>query len=55
VRFHVTATAGRSGVPIDQDYWQAARLRRGSVVWFGFFRTEGDALAAAEDALTNID
>jgi ketosteroid isomerase-like protein len=46
VAFHVTATAARSGVSIDQTYWQAARLRSGKIVSFGFFRSEADALEA---------
>jgi hypothetical protein len=44
--FHVTATAAGSGVPIDQRYWQAVRLRDGWIVSFGFFRTEADAIEA---------
>lgn len=44
VAFHVTGTAARSGVPVDQTYWQVVRFREGSIVSFGFFRTEADAL-----------
>lgn len=44
--FHVNATAAASGVPIDQTYWQAACLRDGKVAWFGFFRSEEEALEA---------
>lgn len=40
----VTATATESGVPIDQKFSHAARLREGKIVYFGFFRTEADAL-----------
>ena len=43
VEFHVIATAARSGVPIDQTYWHAARLRDGKIVSLGFFRSEADA------------
>jgi ketosteroid isomerase-like protein len=46
VAFHVTATAARSGVTVDQTYWQGSRLRNGKIVYFGFFRSEGDALQA---------
>jgi ketosteroid isomerase-like protein len=46
VAFHVTAIAARSGVSIDQTYWQAARLRDGKIVAFGFFRSEAEALEA---------
>ena len=46
VEFHVIATAARSGVPIDQTYWHAARLRDGKIVSLGFFRSEADALRA---------
>jgi ketosteroid isomerase-like protein len=44
--FDVTATAAISGAPIDQRYWQAARVRDGKIVWVGFFRTEEDAVEA---------
>jgi ketosteroid isomerase-like protein len=46
VAFDVTATAAGSGVPIDHCYYQAARVRRGRMAWFGFFRTESDARRA---------
>jgi ketosteroid isomerase-like protein len=49
----VTATEAGSGVPIDQVYWVGARVRAGrgtrpaaKIVFFGFFRTESDALDA---------
>jgi ketosteroid isomerase-like protein len=48
VRMDVTATATSSGVPIDQRIWCAATTRDGKVRWYGFFRTEDDALAAIE-------
>ena len=41
----MTATAARSGASIDQTYWQAARLRDGKIVAFGFFRSEAEAEA----------
>jgi ketosteroid isomerase-like protein len=40
----VTATGAGSGVPIDQTYWLGARVRDAKIVFFGFFRTESDAL-----------
>jgi hypothetical protein len=42
----VTATGAGSGVPIDQTYWLGARVRDAKIVFFGFFRTEADALEA---------
>ena len=42
----VTATGAWSGVPIDQTYWLGARVRAAKIVFFGFFRTESDALDA---------
>jgi hypothetical protein len=42
----VKATGAGSGVPIDQIYWLGARVRAGKIKFFGFFRTEEDALAA---------
>jgi ketosteroid isomerase-like protein len=42
----VTATGAGSGVPIDQTYWLGARVRAAKIVFFGFFRTESDALEA---------
>ena len=42
----VTATGAGSGVPIDQTYWLGARVRAAKIVFFGFFRTEFDALDA---------
>jgi ketosteroid isomerase-like protein len=44
VRFEVTATGAGSGVRIEQTYWQGSRLRDGAVEFFGFFRSEQDAL-----------
>ena len=46
VAFTAIATGAGSGVPIDQGYWQGVHLTDGLVDYFGFFRSEGDALAA---------
>jgi ketosteroid isomerase-like protein len=42
----VTATGAGSGVPVDQRYWLGARVRADKILFFGFFRTESDALDA---------
>jgi ketosteroid isomerase-like protein len=42
----VTATGAESGVPIDQTYWLGARVQAGKISFFGFFRTQEDALEA---------
>jgi ketosteroid isomerase-like protein len=42
----VTATGAESGVPIDQTYWLGAKVRADKIAFFGFFRTESDALEA---------
>jgi ketosteroid isomerase-like protein len=42
----VTATGAGSGVPIDQTYWLGARVQAGKITFFGFFRTEPDAIEA---------
>jgi ketosteroid isomerase-like protein len=42
----VTATGAGSGVPIDQTYWLGARVQADKITFFGFFRTEPDALNA---------
>ena len=34
------------GVPIDQENWLGARVQAAKIVFFGFFRTESDALDA---------
>ena len=46
VRLDVTATGAGSGVPIDQTYWLGARVEAAKITFFGFFRTEPDALEA---------
>jgi ketosteroid isomerase-like protein len=42
----VTATGSGSGVPIHQTYWLGARVQADKIIYFGFFRTEADALDA---------
>jgi ketosteroid isomerase-like protein len=42
----VTGTGAASGVPIDQTYWLGARVQADKIIFFGFFRTESDALDA---------
>jgi SnoaL-like protein len=42
----VTATGAGSGVPIDQTYWLGARVQAGKITFFGFFRTQQDAISA---------
>jgi hypothetical protein len=48
----VTATGAGSGAPVDELYWLGARVRGGKITFFGFFRTEEDALEAVNDAPT---
>jgi ketosteroid isomerase-like protein len=48
----VTATGAGSGVPIDQTYWLGARVRADKITFFGFFRTEPDALEAVKPPRT---
>ena len=40
----VTATGVGSGAPIDQTYWLGARVQADKIIFFGFFRTESDAM-----------
>jgi hypothetical protein len=42
VALDVTAT----GAPIDQTYWLGAQVEADKIRFFGFFRTEADALEA---------
>jgi ketosteroid isomerase-like protein len=42
----VTATGAGSGAPVDQIYWLGAQVRGAKITFFGFFRTEEDALEA---------
>jgi hypothetical protein len=44
----VSATGADSGVPIEQIYWLGARVRADKITFFGFFRTEDDALEAVK-------
>jgi ketosteroid isomerase-like protein len=46
VALDVTATGAGSGAPIDQTYWLGARVEADKIRFFGFFRTEEDALEA---------
>jgi ketosteroid isomerase-like protein len=46
VPLDVTATGAGSGAPIDQTYWLGARVEGDKIRFFGFFRTEADALEA---------
>ena len=46
IAFTARATATSSGVRIEQRYWQGVHLRDGLVDYFGFFRSEEDALEA---------
>src|ERR687885_235148 len=40
------ATGQGSGVRTEQRFWQAAAVRDGRIIWWKFFRTEAEALAA---------
>ena len=42
----VTATGAGSGAPVNQCYWLGSRVRAGKIIFFGFFRTESDAMDA---------
>ena len=43
----VVATYRPTGVEVRQTIWQVVRYREGMATWWGFFRTEDEALAAA--------
>lgn len=43
-RIRMTGTLG--GVPVTQTMWQAVRERDGKLCWWGFFRSEAEALEA---------
>ena len=45
---HVVMSGHLGGVPVELPMWLAARVRDGKVIWWSFFRTEGEAVAAAE-------
>jgi ketosteroid isomerase-like protein len=47
IQSRAVATGGASGVALEQDFWQAARVRNGKIVWWRFCRTEDEALSAA--------
>jgi ketosteroid isomerase-like protein len=40
-------TGGASGVELEQEFWQAARVSNGKIVWWKFCRTEAEAIEAA--------
>ena len=46
IALDVTATGVGSGAPIDQTYWLGARVQADKIIFFGFFRTESDAMDA---------
>jgi SnoaL-like domain len=48
----VTATGAGSGAPVDQIYWLGARVQAAKITFFGFFRTEEDAVAAVSSEAT---
>jgi ketosteroid isomerase-like protein len=43
-KVHMAATVG--GLAVDLTVWQGAKLRDGKLEWWGFFRTEDEALDA---------
>jgi ketosteroid isomerase-like protein len=45
---HIRIVGLLSGVPVEQEMWQATKLRDGKLVWWAFFRTEREAVEAAE-------
>jgi ketosteroid isomerase-like protein len=53
----VRATAEVEGVEVTQTMWQAYHLRDGVPVWWGFFRTEAEALdtTGLRELLTDPD
>ena len=46
IRLDVTATSVGGRVPVDQTYWLGARVEADKIRFFGFFRTQEDALEA---------
>lgn len=44
VKIRLTGTM--AGVDVSQVMWQAGRIRDGKLAWWGFFRTEHEALEA---------
>jgi ketosteroid isomerase-like protein len=49
VRVRVHASGVASGVSTDLTDWQALSVRDARIAWWAFFRTEAEALAAAEE------
>lgn len=47
IQSRAVGTGGASGVALEQEFWQAARVNNGRVVWWKFCRTEAEALKAA--------
>jgi ketosteroid isomerase-like protein len=45
IHAHATGSGAASGAGIDNDFWQAVRLRDALVVEYHALRTEGEALA----------
>jgi ketosteroid isomerase-like protein len=45
----VTGTGAASGVHYTERFWLAVTLRDGKISWFGFHRSEEEALAALEE------
>ena len=43
----VLATSRLGDVAVPQRMWQATRARNGKAIWWGIYRTEGEALEAA--------
>jgi ketosteroid isomerase-like protein len=43
---HVRMEGTLGGVPVSLSMWLAARLRDGRVTWWGWYRTEAEALNA---------
>ena len=43
--FRMSGTLG--GVPVEQEMWQAVRLRDRKLIWWAFFRNEREAIEAA--------
>ena len=43
----VLVTSRMDDVAVPQRMWQASRARNGKAIWWGIYRTEGEALEAA--------
>jgi hypothetical protein len=46
IQSRATGTGEASGLELEQEFWQAARVGNGKVVWWKFCRTEEEALQA---------